>query len=713
MKYLKLRMKQTLLTFVFGITMLPLLATDYYVAKDGNDSNSGTAENPFLTISKAAAVMVAGDVCLIKAGVYRETLSPNVSGTAQSPIVFKAFEQDSVVIAATDEITGWTVHSGNIYKATATMSQGEEKNALYADGVAMDIARWPNDADGDPFTLEAVLVSNGSASHIGSTSIPNMDWTDGYVWYLGAHSGASWTRKITSSQSGRVNYNAIDIQKWPFNPHNPTKVENGNSGRFYLFGKLEALDFEKEWFYDGGANTIYFQAPGDADPNSMVTEIAARSSTVSLGKNYITVDGLNMFGGRVHITGNNCEVKNCTIKYGLQTLDELNNVDAQMVNGAVSISGDNNLIDHNLIEFGSSNGVALLSGSSSVGNTVNNNVIRYFNTLGIHSNGIRSNAEGTIVTKNTIYGCGRDGIYVAGANGDISYNDVFDCLLLTNDGGVFYTVGNANDKNTVIHHNWFHDSEGPDYADGRAAGIYLDNHSKGYMVHHNVVWNVSWSAVQINWDNFNIGIHNNSFFDVEQAMGRWANGFTIKNVLISNNYSSIKDWIGTDVRFNLVDKESPFASTREFDFSPKEGSILINTGIVLEGITDGFAGNKPDVGAYELGVEPWVPGADWIEPDYKNIVLSVEEELSNDQILVVAPNPVNESVNVITNLNKPTSIRFDIYTVNGALIFSEEVTNTLIGENTIQLYPSLKNGMYLLKMSTPEGSAATKRILKQ
>lgn len=54
-----------------------LCATDYHVAKNGNDANDGSEANPFLTIGQAARTVVAGDVVIIHEGTYEETLRPN------------------------------------------------------------------------------------------------------------------------------------------------------------------------------------------------------------------------------------------------------------------------------------------------------------------------------------------------------------------------------------------------------------------------------------------------------------------------------------------------------------------------------------------------------------------------------------------------------------------------------------------------------------
>jgi hypothetical protein len=45
-------------------------ATTYYVAPDGNDTNPGTKQHPFLTIQKAQSFVTPGDTVYIRGGVY-------------------------------------------------------------------------------------------------------------------------------------------------------------------------------------------------------------------------------------------------------------------------------------------------------------------------------------------------------------------------------------------------------------------------------------------------------------------------------------------------------------------------------------------------------------------------------------------------------------------------------------------------------------------
>ena len=71
-------------------------AAIYYVSTAGNDSNTGTLALPFRTIQKAANLMRAGDTCLIRAGTYRETITPANSGASGAPITFDAYNGERV-----------------------------------------------------------------------------------------------------------------------------------------------------------------------------------------------------------------------------------------------------------------------------------------------------------------------------------------------------------------------------------------------------------------------------------------------------------------------------------------------------------------------------------------------------------------------------------------------------------------------------------------
>ncbi|TXF86686.1 T9SS type A sorting domain-containing protein [Neolewinella aurantiaca] len=687
----------TLLFLLFCTSLLS--AADYYVAKDGSDANDGSETSPFLTISKAAGLMVAGDVCYIKEGVYREVLSPANGGTEANPITFRAFGEDKVIISATEELSGWQNLEGNIWKTAADIEFGR-RTMLYYNAEPMDNARWPNNTDGDPFTIDAMTVEGGSANTIVATNLPaGADITDGYVWYLGAHSGASWTQPINSVSGNTITHVANDISRWPFNPHNPTVFRNENRGRFFLFGDKDLLDYPQEWYFDAAADEVFFIAPSNADPNDATVEYASRERTVLLGKEWIVVEGLTTFGGIVNIKAENCIIRNCEIRHGLQSLDELGNTDAQVSEGAVYIQASNTLIEDNLIEGGSLNGISVQGWAGETGVVIMGNEIREFNTVGNHSSPIRCRATNSKVISNTIVGGGRDGIFIPTNNSEIAWNDVSDVMRINNDGGLFYVVGNEDDKNTSIHHNWFHDSFGPDYADGRCAGIYLDNDSKGYDVHHNVVWNISWSAVQMNWDAWNNDIFNNTFWNVDLAMGIWLNGRVHLNNRVWNNYTPVGPWEGQDVADNIIDPMDNFVDLANNDFRPNDNSPMVNAGRIIPGITDGYRGAAPEVGAYERGAEQWIPGA----PRADGVVTGTSNVPRTRVRAQTVPNPTVGETQISFSLRNASALNWKLVSAHGQVLKTGSQELPAGGQRLEIDLTDLPSGTYLFSGATEEG----------
>ncbi len=80
----------------------PASGATYYVAKTGSDGNAGTQASPFLTISHAATIAMAGDTVLVEAGVYNELVAPPHSGSAaRGYITFSAMPGQTATIDGT------------------------------------------------------------------------------------------------------------------------------------------------------------------------------------------------------------------------------------------------------------------------------------------------------------------------------------------------------------------------------------------------------------------------------------------------------------------------------------------------------------------------------------------------------------------------------------------------------------------------------------
>ena len=91
---------------------------EYHVAVTGCDSNSGTKDQPFRTISRAASLAMPGDRVIVHEGEYREWVKPAQGGTGSvSRITYEAAEGEQVVIKGSERITSWEPVEGSVWKA--------------------------------------------------------------------------------------------------------------------------------------------------------------------------------------------------------------------------------------------------------------------------------------------------------------------------------------------------------------------------------------------------------------------------------------------------------------------------------------------------------------------------------------------------------------------------------------------------------------------
>lgn len=96
----------------------PTLRT-LYVSPGGNDGNPGTDPGaPLLTVQHAADLALPGDLILIQPGVYRETVDVPTSGTAAQPIVFRGSGPGAVLDGADAAVAAgvaWTAGGSGVY----------------------------------------------------------------------------------------------------------------------------------------------------------------------------------------------------------------------------------------------------------------------------------------------------------------------------------------------------------------------------------------------------------------------------------------------------------------------------------------------------------------------------------------------------------------------------------------------------------------------
>ncbi|MEK3903860.1 MULTISPECIES: right-handed parallel beta-helix repeat-containing protein [unclassified Paenibacillus] len=98
---------------------------EYHVAMQGSDQASGTADQPFRSISRAAALAEPGDTVTVHAGTYREWVSPANGGTEDQRIVYQAAGDGEVIITGAEPVADWQDEGDGVWSA-------EVPNSLFA-----------------------------------------------------------------------------------------------------------------------------------------------------------------------------------------------------------------------------------------------------------------------------------------------------------------------------------------------------------------------------------------------------------------------------------------------------------------------------------------------------------------------------------------------------------------------------------------------------
>ncbi len=181
--------------------------------------------------------MVAGDTCLVRAGAYRETVTPRHSGTASAPITFRPYKSDRVTVTGTDLVTEWRRYRGHIYHARTRANPHLWADQVFVDSTMMNPAGWPDPGRDLMHPLNATAGVSTTATMICDPHLavfPIGFWTgaivhiqSGYGWYANtatiARSGPSKTGGCPAS-SGYVSFPRLAAiagdpsEPWAYDP---------------------------------------------------------------------------------------------------------------------------------------------------------------------------------------------------------------------------------------------------------------------------------------------------------------------------------------------------------------------------------------------------------------------------------------------------------------------------------------------------------------
>ena len=605
-----------LLISVAPIDQAQAVPTSYYVKGDtGLDTNPGTLASPYKTIQKCATVMLAGDTCFIRAGVYRETVTPINSGTSTNPIKFAAYNNESVTISGADLINGWTLDSGSIYKATMNWDMSDItpaglniRNVLFVDNAKAGEAKWPNNAPDILNTNSWAVVDSATANPAtvytitdsALSTFPANYWNGATVVGIGGVAYTSFSSQISAFSSSTITF-----APWA----NGTSFYAPQTGDIYYITKsLKALDVANEWYKDSLTNTLYLMVPGGIMPGLNTVEARKRDYAFDLSsKSYIEVTGISLRTASVKTTlSNNLKLVSINMQGATQYLE-----------------GSFNEIRNSEISKTDESGIVL----TGLGNRIINNYVHDVNYNANNAfTGIRLDGTDHLISHNTVARSAAALLVGSITSSVIQYNNIYDAAILTEDVGIIH-FGNADYGNTEIHHNWIHDNKSRNSVD--AMGLYLDNFSSNLIAYKNVIWNTPDDSIRVN-NPYNYQLfYNNSAYNQSNLVtqiGVPGFGTQYLNNILFNGISIQPD---VNLSHNFTSGDPKYVNPALNDFHLQSTSPAINKGRVITGVTEG---TTPDIGAYEFGGVDWTAGHNFTTPpnpvftlnnfDYKNKVFN-------------------------------------------------------------------------------------------
>lgn len=579
----------------------------YYVSPYGSDDGDGKAlDSPFRTIRRAAEIMRAGDVCRIRGGVYRETVVPVASGTADAPIRFEAYPEERVVVSGCDPIRRWTHHEGAIYKGEMDWSVNDGNgNILFVDGELCHEAMWP--PIGDRLDLSRYAVVDAAASEGSVASIfdeelcafPDGYWNGAMVACVNGVGYFMSTALVADFRAGTLYFDQW-VSSAPFYHTKP-----GN--RYFITRTLKALVREKQWHYDREERMLYLRLPDGCLPEQFETEAKRREYAFDLrGRSHIQVVGIGIRGASVTTE----DAEHCLI-------------------ARAHIHGIDRDFGARQSIYGWTKGIRL----GGRHNVIRESEICGFEGIGIHVSGYRNrvinchihdgNFEATyaslvwitgaehLVSDCTITRAGRTCVSGVFARSVIQHCDISHANCLTHDSGIVYLF-NSDFDGTEIHHNWLHDNRSSELC---SFGFYMDAWTSGVSFYRNAVWNIPHRGLHINCPNQRTLIYNNTFYRSGDAqidvhsLDEMYGTHMINNIFA--NGSLARGGGDALLSHNFAGADAGLADPDNGDFRLRPDSPAIGRGRRIAGITDGFRGTAPDPGAYECGGDDWTPGHDF------------------------------------------------------------------------------------------------------
>jgi hypothetical protein len=483
----------------------------YVSDSTGSDSTGdGSMESPFKTIGKAKDHVrtldkTDGDSIFVEIGAGTYTLTESLmfdvqdSGTAGSPITYRAMDGEEVIIIGGATIGGWAAVTDNaildrlkpdaktsvrvaslgsldmgiLVRRGLFVPGGYAAMELFYKNEPMTLARYPNTGFMTISSLDTLTFTFTPAENNVELWMQESDPQAMGYWQFNwaeEYTAVTQFQDLDSSVSGTIGITPV------------FGIVSGS--RFYLLNMLCELDSPGEFYIDRDNAKIYFWPPGElSDPADIVVSVL--DYVIKMEEtSYVTFEGLTLEASRkegVYAT----HAQNVTLR---------NLVVRNTGTNSISISASSNvLLEYCTLENAGDTAVYLQGGDRNTLTRSNivarSNVVRKFARWSkTYNPAFKVDGVGVTIEHNDIYNAPHTALWWFGNYHTFQYNKVHDVCKETRRRGI-YTGRDWTFRGNVIKHNLFYDIVG--FNGEGAVGVYFDDQYSSGEIYGNIFFNLT------------------------------------------------------------------------------------------------------------------------------------------------------------------------------------------------------------------------------